>query len=69
MTTPKFLDWRNHSVGPDKPATCRDHLDRPCHKTCAEAALTEQPAADRGALVVDLDAHRTTRRAPHRRTA
>ena len=72
----RWLDWHTHSVGPDKPcricaepAMCRDQHGRPCHKTCAEAALTEQPAADVGALVVDLDAYRTTRHAPHRRTA
>jgi len=79
MTAPRLLDWRTHSVGPDKPcricghlAMCRDHLGRPCHKTCAETALTEQPAADTAdplALVVDLDAYRTTRPTPHRRTA
>jgi hypothetical protein len=70
--TVRWLDWRDHNVGPARPcricrrpAICRDHLDRPCHKTCAE----QHPATDDGpaALVVDLDAYRTTR--PDRRTA
>jgi len=74
MTTPVFLDWRGHRVGPPlpcrictTPAICRDEHGRPCHKTCAEAALTEQPAADGGGLVVDLDAYRTTRPTTRRR--
>lgn len=41
-----ILDWRQHAIGPPKPciycnrkAFCRDHLDRPCHKVCAEKQL------------------------------
>ena len=74
MTAAGFLDWHAHPVGPSlacricaQPAMCRDHLGRPCHKTCAEAALTDQPAIDGGALVVALDAYRTAR--PARRIA
>ncbi|MFI7543116.1 hypothetical protein [Actinoplanes sp. NPDC049599] len=75
MTAAGFLDWRGHRVGPPlpcricaNPAMCRDHLGRPCHKTCAEqapAAATADPVA----LVVDLDAYRTTRTTTRRRTA
>lgn len=73
-TTGGWLDWRDHSVGPPlpcricgRPAMCRDHLGRPCHKVCAE----QHPNVTKDgpdALVVDLDAYRTTRRAG-RRTA
>jgi len=73
MTAVGFLDWHDHKVGPSlacricaNPAMCRDPFGRPCHKTCAEQA----PAAATGdvvALVVNLDAYRTTR--PARRIA
>jgi hypothetical protein len=73
MTTPGFLDWHTHRVGPSlpcricaDPAMCRDEHGRPCHKTCAEQAPA---AAPRDALVLDLDAYRTTRPKPHRRSA
>jgi hypothetical protein len=42
-----ILDWRKHTVGPLLPcrhcgasAICRDELGAPCHKVCAEAALS-----------------------------
>jgi hypothetical protein len=67
-------DWRTHSVGSPlpcqichHPAMCRDEHGHPCHKVCADGEPASVPIdGDRVALVVDLDAYRTTR---HRRTA
>jgi hypothetical protein len=63
-----FLDWHTHPVGPPlpcrlcgRPAMCRDDHHRPCHKTCAEAALTAPATETGGGLIVDLAAYRHAR--------